>query len=332
MGIKELNKFLQSNCANGITNTTLHEFNSKKVAIDVSIFLYKFILKEKNIIEGFLAQIYKLRQFNITPVYVFDGIPPKEKDNTIKLRNDRKKNYSLKIEKLNEEYENCLNESKSILIKQELERLRKKNIRITNSHISDLKDMLDKLGIKHVTPESEADTYCSALCSNNIVDFCISDDMDLLASNCSVLVRNFNNFSNNVIKYELDTILSNLDITYRQWLDFCILCGCDYTKRIRGLTPSQAYDLIKKYETIDSIIEKCDTSDIKFPYDFNYNDARNIFLQYSDMKFLRNRFNFNIPYLWGDEFEKIKCYLKKRTNLSYKILDIRLKKIYKIKR
>ena len=198
--------------------------------------------------------------------------------------------------------------------------------------------MLNILGIKHVTPNSEADTYCSALCSNNIVDFCISDDMDLLASNCSVLVRNFNNFSNNVIKYDLNTILTNLDLTHRQWLDFCILCGCDYTKRVKGLTIYLAYILIKKYETIDNIIEKYDNYDnyddidVKFPPDFNYNQARNIFLQYTNMKFFKDRFNFNIPSLWGNEFENIKCYLKKRTNLSYKQLDIRLKKIYKIKR
>ena len=28
---------------------------------------------------------------------------------------------------------------------------------------------------------------------------------------------------------------ATLDINYDLWVDFCILCGCDYSKRIRGM-------------------------------------------------------------------------------------------------
>ena len=40
-----------------------------------------------------------------------------------------------------------------------------------------------------------------------------------------------------------------------QFIDFCILCGCDYTCKIHRLGFTTAYKSLKKYENIEEIIE-----------------------------------------------------------------------------
>ena len=43
MGIKYLNKYLQTNCSNSITQISLCELKGKKIVIDTSIYLYRFL-------------------------------------------------------------------------------------------------------------------------------------------------------------------------------------------------------------------------------------------------------------------------------------------------
>ena len=47
--------------------------------------------------------------------------------------------------------------------------------------------------------------------------------------------------NNRITVYKTDEILSTLDINYDLWVDFCILCGCDYSKRIRGMGPNNSF-------------------------------------------------------------------------------------------
>ena len=41
-----------------------------------------------------------------------------------------------------------------------------------------------------------------------------------------------------------------------QFIDLCILCGCDYTTNIQGVGPVKAYKYIKDLKTIENVLEK----------------------------------------------------------------------------
>lgn len=43
-----------------------------------------------------------------------------------------------------------------------------------------------------------------------------------------------------------------------QFIDLCILLGCDYCESIRGIGPKRAYDLVKQYKNIEEIIKHID--------------------------------------------------------------------------
>ena len=44
-----------------------------------------------------------------------------------------------------------------------------------------------------------------------------------------------------------------------QFIDLCILLGCDYCESIRGIGPKRAVDLIKQHRSIEKVLEHIDT-------------------------------------------------------------------------
>lgn len=50
-------------------------------------------------------------------------------------------------------------------------------------------------------------------------------------------------------------MLEGLGLTHAQFIDLCILMGCDYTSNIRGIGPKSALTLIKKYGDIEHVLE-----------------------------------------------------------------------------
>lgn len=47
-------------------------------------------------------------------------------------------------------------------------------------------------------------------------------------------------------------------MTKEQFIDLCILLGCDYCESIRGVGPKKAFELIKTYGDIETILENID--------------------------------------------------------------------------
>lgn len=43
-----------------------------------------------------------------------------------------------------------------------------------------------------------------------------------------------------------------------QFVDLCILLGCDYCSTIRGIGPKKAYELIKEHKTIEKVLKNID--------------------------------------------------------------------------
>ena len=100
MGIKDLNTFLKVNACDCIQERHFFELKGKRVAIDVSIYFYKFLYKNPRYLESFFLQIAKLLQYGVTPIYVFDGAPPKEKQAEIQSRVDKKNEMKKLVETL----------------------------------------------------------------------------------------------------------------------------------------------------------------------------------------------------------------------------------------
>jgi 5'-3' exonuclease len=110
MGIRNLNKFLMEKCGrSNIRKTHLSELSGKTIAVDTSIYLYKF-MADNTLVEHFYLMISLFRNYNIVPIFIFDGKPPKEKRELLLKRRQQRKESEEQYNKLKEEYD-ALNDS-----------------------------------------------------------------------------------------------------------------------------------------------------------------------------------------------------------------------------
>ena len=76
-------------------------------------------------------------------------------------------------------------------------------------------------------------------------------------------------------------------MSYEEFIDLCILCGCDYTEWIEGVGPVTAFKLMKQHGSIEKVLEwmekENESSSKKRKYgipnqeNFNYKEARLLF-------------------------------------------------------
>ena len=321
MGINGLNTFLKEKVPGSIKEVHFSKFKGQKVAIDTSIYFYKFLYKNDRYIEGFFQQIYRLMSNGLLPVYIFDGIPPPEKKEIIEQRREKKIILNKSIEELESKINNTIGEI-TLEDKELLEKLKKKNIYVKKSYYNNLKLFLDLMGVPYLQCKEEADLLCNTLVLKNKVDLIMSDDMDILVGGAKHILRNFNINNNKILFYDLTSIQKELELTEEQWVNLCILSGCDYCPRIPGVGVKNAYKFIKK-NTLDEIFS---ILSYKAPSDYinKFNRSRELFLKVIDNE-ITNSIEFTKKDSKYDLFE----FLKNHTNLTDKQIQNRLKIINK---
>ena len=102
MGIKSLNKFIKTRCFDCLSKITLSELTNRQIVIDASIYMYKFI-SDDTLIENMYLMV-SLFKNNITPIFVFDGKPPAEKQEIINERQIKKAEAKVEYDKQNENF------------------------------------------------------------------------------------------------------------------------------------------------------------------------------------------------------------------------------------
>ena len=69
------------------------------------------------------------------------------------------------------------------------------------------------------------------------------------------LIIGFKKEKEPITEIVLEDVIKELDLTMDEFIDFCILCGCDYTKTIEGMGPSTALKFIREAHTIEGVLE-----------------------------------------------------------------------------
>lgn len=101
----------------------------------------------------------------------------------------------------------------------------------------------------------EAEAQCAQLCKEGLVYGIATEDMDGLTFGAPKLIRNLSTGSaDNVKEFDLQKTLAGLGLDHGQFIDLCILMGCDYCGSIRGVGPKTGLELIRKYGSIEEIL------------------------------------------------------------------------------
>lgn len=227
MGVKMLNKYLKEYCKRGIKEIPLSNMRHKRIAIDMSIFLYQF-KGDDALLENMYKMLEMFRKYHIVPVYIFDGAPPEEKNDALNARDETKKIAKEKCDNLENQINQTENEEERIQLEKLLKNEKKKCIRITNADIRNVKELIKVMGGNYMEAIGEADELCAYLVAKNHVWACMSEDMDMFVYGCQRVLRNFSLESTTCTLYTLREILNDLNMTQYEFKSVCLLSGTDY--------------------------------------------------------------------------------------------------------
>ncbi len=310
MGIKNMLKFLNTNFPNSIKKINTNDFEHKYIAIDISILLYQVVIAIRNsgadminnqgdisshILGLFNKTIYLLKM-NIIPIYVFDGKPPEFKN---KIINNRKEFKQKASDKLNEN----LTEDDKI-------KYFKRTVYISKKQIDECMELLDLMGIPYIIAPEEADSQCAELVKSGIADGVLTEDMDIMTFGATKIYRNLTSYTKDKYVILMNDVLNELKLNYDQFVELCLLFGCDYCdivsnqqKVINSNRSEKIYEYYIKHKNISDTLNEMKKDGI-YIYNTDYTIYKNYFLNPPVIKFTNNS-QFKMKKCLREKLEKL---------------------------
>ena len=286
MGIKNLLQFLHDKTPSVFEHVSLSMYSGTTIAIDIMIYLYKYKHYYKGAwINGFVSLFACLLDANITPLCVFDGRAPVEKIAVRTERRERKRRTEFKLSDISATWETFKNNANmnevppslmviynkrvrrlkrvsspsladlASAVTTELECLRNTLVSVSHEDMNTLRQYLQSIGVKYLTADGEAEELCAQMCVRGDVRAVMSHDSDVLAYNTPIIIQDINVETKTCTRICIENVLDALELSYAQFLDFCIMCGTDYNQNMLRYGTNRSYNLIRKYKTIEAIAE-----------------------------------------------------------------------------
>ncbi|XP_022094508.1 flap endonuclease 1-like [Acanthaster planci] len=285
MGIHNLARLIADFAPVAMKDNEIKNYFGRKIAIDASMCIYQFLIAVRqdgsqltneegettSHLMGMFYRTIRMVENGIKPVYVFDGKPPELKSGELTKRMERRSEAEKELEKAKE-----VGDSAGV------EKFERRLVRVTQQHNDECRDLLKLMGIPHVTAPSEAEAQCAALVKAGKVYAVGTEDMDALTFGGTVLLRHLTASETRklpVQEFSLPRVLGGLELSQDEFVDLCILMGCDYCGSIKGIGPKRAIDLIQKHKSIDEILKNIDTKKHPPPEDWLYKEARQLFMK-----------------------------------------------------
>ena len=279
-----MTKLLSDHAPGCMREQKFESYLDRKVAIDASMHIYQFMMvigrqgdqtltndagEVTSHLQGMFMRTCRMLEAGIKPVYVFDWKPPTMKGGELAKRKDKR-----------DEAEAALAKAKEAGDQEEIEKMSKRTVRVTRQQSQEVMQLARLMGLPVFEAPCEAEASCAALCKAGLVYAAASEDMDTLCFACPKLARNLMSPASQgkpILEFDYEKILTELDMTWEQFIDVCILCGCDYCDSIKGVGPVKAVSLIKKHGNIETLLQHLDTEKYPVPEDWPYKEARELF-------------------------------------------------------
>ncbi|TFK52649.1 PIN domain-like protein [Heliocybe sulcata] len=263
MGIKGLYGLISEHAPAAIKEHEIKTLFGRKVAIDASMSIYQFLIAVRqrdgemltndagettSHLMGFFYRTIRMVENGIKPAYVFDGKPPELKSGVLAKRFERREEAKVEEE-----------EAKETGTVEDMDRFARRQVRVTKEHNEECRKLLKLMGIPFVVAPSEAEAQCAELARGGKVYAAGSEDMDTLTFNAPILLRHLT-FSEArkqpITEINLARALEGLEMDMSQFIDLCILLGCDYLEPIKGIGPKNALKLVREHGGLKEILEE----------------------------------------------------------------------------
>ncbi|XP_044309293.1 probable flap endonuclease 1 homolog isoform X2 [Varanus komodoensis] len=234
------------------------------VALDASVVICQFCSAMPKIVnrhgqdisalQGLFYRTLHLLENGIKPVFVFDGKPPDLKQAVLAKR-------ALASGVRKGAADPAAGDRKQQLLRHDLETL------------------LRYLGVPSVQAPAEAEATCAALVKSGHAWCTATEDLDALPFGSLRLLRHLNTKSGDLEEIALPEVLQKLRLTQEQFVDLCILLGCDYCGKIHGVGPKKALKLMQQHGSIERILQLTSRQAYPLPDRWALQETRQLFLQ-----------------------------------------------------
>ncbi|KAL3907036.1 MAG: hypothetical protein SGILL_009035 [Bacillariaceae sp.] len=281
MGIKGLAKLLSDEAPDCIREVELKSLHGRKIAIDASMAIYQFFIAVRSggpnqqammltnadgettsHIQGMFNRTIRFLSEGMKPCFVFDGKAPNMKSGELQKRREKRRKAEEELKKAAED-DNV----------EEMDKQSKRLARAGRKENADCQKLLKLMGVPVVMAPMEAEAEAAALCKAGLVWATGTEDMDALTFQTPILIRKLT-FANSSAKQatiqqmDYKKAIEGLEVTHDQFVDLCILLGCDYCDNIKGIGPKTALKLIREHGSIEKILPTLDRKKYTVPADW----------------------------------------------------------------
>ena len=312
MGITGFYPLVKRECPEQLIEYHLSELSGFRVAVDISIFLYKYVRSAGKVqwMNILLLLLCSLKKYGIKSVCVFDGPDaPEEKKNEkahrketsekqkarlkecIRIRNILQDKYIFSDKELPEylikeckllicprkgvpdmtNYANSADIAESL--NRTIDRLKKQTLPIEEDHADLAKKLICLMGLSVYQAKGEAETLCAYLAMKGQVDAVLTEDTDVLAYECPLMLafKDHKLGESKVYGIHRKSLCEALGLTSGELTDLCIMMRCDYNrhnkegkkesvlgfppgaKNPQKIGPSKAFEMVKAYGRLEQI-------------------------------------------------------------------------------
>ncbi len=251
------------------TVVKLEDLSGKAVAIDAFNAIYQFLSiirqpdgtplmdgagKVTSHLSGLFYRTSNLLEMGIKPIYVFDGKPPKFKQEEIQRRKEVKTEMATNYEKAVASGDTA-----------KMRTYAQATSTIHNYMKDDAHRLLELMGLPWVQAPSEGEAQAAHMTCKGTTQYCASQDYDSLLFGAPRLLRNVTisgrrklpkkNIYIDIVPevISLQESLKQTELTHEQLIDVGILIGTDFNPEgIKGLGPKTALKLIKQHGNLEA--------------------------------------------------------------------------------
>jgi flap endonuclease-1 len=266
----------------------ISDLKGKIIAVDAFNIIYQFLSSirqpdgtplqdSKGRITSHLSGLFyrniSLLNQGLKLIYVFDGIPPKMKEETQEKRREAKG-----IAK--EKYEAAIE-------KEDVEEMGKYARQLTGldkEKIEQSKKLLKAMGIAVIQAKGEGEAQASYMCNKGDAYAVASQDYDCLMFEAPRLIQNLTLANRRRVRggwqevkpqlIDLSEVRKELGINQEQLISIGVLSGTDYNpKGVLGIGQKKALGLVQKYKKIEKIFG---AEELKGRIDFSWKKVFNL--------------------------------------------------------
>ncbi|KCV71980.1 flap endonuclease-1 [Fonticula alba] len=284
MGIRGLSQLIADVAGTAVRHMEIKHLFGRKIAIDASMSIYQFLIAVRQAdggvltndsgqvtshLMGMLYRTARMVENGIKPVYVFDGKPPALKGGELSKRSERRQQAEESLKTATEQGNQA-----------DMDKFSRRTVRVTAEHTAECKRLLTLMGIPYIEAPCEAEAQCAVMAAKGLVYATASEDMDSLTCGSTILLRHLTYSEARkvpIAEYSLPRVLELLELTMDEFIDLCILLGCDFCDTIRGVGPKRALEFIRKHRNIETILENLDPKRYTVPENWPYKEVRELF-------------------------------------------------------